>query len=213
MRLFRPWSAAHLLAALPPTAARVAVLDRTKENGAAAEPLFLDVLSALAAADADAAGGTPTVHRVVVGGRYGLASKEFTPTMAVAVFDNLALPSPKKRFTVCVCVGGGGTGQEGEWREGQGWGRTSLALPGPKKHFPVGDMGGGGGCRVGEGSSTWVGGASHLSMGRCYGCLWGADGYPLVGGTVHSSSPKPDTKQVSSLLLALLPIRSASSMM
>ena len=131
MRLFRPWSAAHLLAALPPTAARVAVLDRTKENGAAAEPLFLDVLSALAAADADAAGGTPAVYRVVVGGRYGLASKEFTPAMAVALFDNLALPSPKKRFTVCVCVVGGGG--HGTGRGMEGGSRVGEDKPGPAR--------------------------------------------------------------------------------
>ena len=58
------------------------------------------MLSALAEADADAAHGAPAKHRVVVGGIYGLGSKEFTPAMAVSVYDNLALPNPKRRFTV-----------------------------------------------------------------------------------------------------------------
>ena len=71
-----------------------------QESGSAAEPLFLDVLSALAEADADAAHGAPAKHRVVVGGIYGLGSKEFTPAMAVSVYDNLALSNPKRRFTV-----------------------------------------------------------------------------------------------------------------
>lgn len=97
VRLFRPWSAEHLIAALPASASRIAVLDRTKESGSAAEPLFLDVLSSLTEHDASIGA---TQHRMLVGGRYGLGSKEFTPAMAVAVFDNLSLPAPKKRFTV-----------------------------------------------------------------------------------------------------------------
>ena len=85
--------------ALPATALRISVLDRTKESGSAAEPLYLDVLSALTEHDTD---NKAPSRRVVVGGRYGLGSKEFTPAMAAAVFENLALPGPKKRFTVRV---------------------------------------------------------------------------------------------------------------
>ena len=83
--------------ALTATASHIAVLDRTKESGSAGEPLYLDVLSALTEHDAD--NNAPS-RRVVVGGRYGLGSKEFTPAMAAAVFENLAQPSPKKCFTV-----------------------------------------------------------------------------------------------------------------
>lgn len=101
MRLFRPWSAKHLIEALPAAASRIAVLDRTKESGSAGEPLYLDVLSALTEHDEEANRST---RRVVVGGRYGLGSKEFTPTMAAAVFDNLSLSRPKKRFTVSDSV-------------------------------------------------------------------------------------------------------------
>jgi len=94
VRLFRPFAAERLLAALPPSARAVAVLDRTKEPGSQGEPLFLDVVAALHA------GGRaiPTV----VGGRYGLASKEFTPAMARAVFDELAGPRPRHGFTVGI---------------------------------------------------------------------------------------------------------------
>ncbi|MEW5769503.1 MAG: pyruvate:ferredoxin (flavodoxin) oxidoreductase [Pseudomonadota bacterium] len=89
VRLYRPWSGADLLAALPETVRAVAVLDRTKEPGADGEPLYKDVLGTLAQAAAD---GRPMPR--VVGGRYGLASKEFTPGMVRAVFDALLTPSP-----------------------------------------------------------------------------------------------------------------------
>ncbi|HID74121.1 MAG TPA: pyruvate:ferredoxin (flavodoxin) oxidoreductase, partial [Thermoplasmata archaeon] len=82
VRLYRPFSAEHFLRSLPETAARIAVLDRTKENGAFGGPLYTDVCSVLFDALED---------RLVVGGRYGLGSKNFTPGMAKAVFDNLAL--------------------------------------------------------------------------------------------------------------------------
>ncbi|HWC42381.1 MAG TPA: pyruvate:ferredoxin (flavodoxin) oxidoreductase, partial [Actinomycetota bacterium] len=85
VRLYRPFPAEALAAALPATVRRVAVLDRTKEPGAAGEPLYQDVVTALA--ERAAAGGAPMP--AVVGGRYGLASKEFTPAMAKAVLDNL----------------------------------------------------------------------------------------------------------------------------
>jgi pyruvate-ferredoxin/flavodoxin oxidoreductase len=94
VRLFRPFPAGALLAALPETARAVAVLDRTKEPGALAEPLFADVATALA----ERGGPVPRL----VGGRYGLASKEFTPAMAAAVLAQLALAEPRPRHTVGI---------------------------------------------------------------------------------------------------------------
>jgi pyruvate-ferredoxin/flavodoxin oxidoreductase len=94
VRLYRPFPAEELLAALPRTATSLAVLDRCKEPGAPAEPLFLDVRTALV----DAGRTLP----VVIGGRYGLSSKEFTPSMVKAVFDELACPQPRRRFTVGI---------------------------------------------------------------------------------------------------------------
>ncbi len=99
VRLYRPVPARALLAALPATAARVAVLDRTKEPGSLGEPLFLDVLAALA--EAHAAGERATMP-VVTGGRYGLSSKEFTPGMAAGIFADLAAGQPKPRFTIGI---------------------------------------------------------------------------------------------------------------
>ena len=101
VRLFRPFPAAEIIAALPVTCRSIAVLDRTKEPGALAEPLHLDILAALAEARAE---GTLAleVEPIVVGGRYGLSSKEFTPAMAKAVFDNLLLERPKNHFTVGI---------------------------------------------------------------------------------------------------------------
>jgi pyruvate-ferredoxin/flavodoxin oxidoreductase len=86
VRLYRPFSAEHLFSALPESATSIAVLERTKEPGAAGEPLYLDVVAALA--DAVARGARPFMPRVV-GGRYGLSSKDFTPAMAKAVLDGL----------------------------------------------------------------------------------------------------------------------------
>ena len=106
LRLFRPFPAADLLAALPDTVRRVAVLDRTKEPGSLGEPLFLDVLSALA--EAHAAGALASMP-VVTGGRYGLSSKEFTPGMVAGVFTDLAAAHPKPRFTVGITDDVGGT--------------------------------------------------------------------------------------------------------
>lgn len=98
VRMYRPFPSAELAAILPPTVRLVAVLDRTKEPGAPAEPLCLDVIEALC----DAAGdGLRTMPRVI-GGRYGLSSKELTPAMVKAVFDELDAPHPKKRFTVGI---------------------------------------------------------------------------------------------------------------
>ncbi|MDP2252906.1 MAG: pyruvate:ferredoxin (flavodoxin) oxidoreductase, partial [Thiobacillus sp.] len=98
VRLYRPFSPGALLDALPPTAKSVAVLDRSKEPGADGEPLYKDMVTALAQAAAD---GARTMPRVI-GGRYGLASKEFTPGMVKAVFDELAQAAPKRAFTVGI---------------------------------------------------------------------------------------------------------------
>jgi pyruvate-ferredoxin/flavodoxin oxidoreductase len=101
VRLFRPFSAAHLLTALPKTVRGIAVLDRTKEAGAAGEPLYQDVVTALA--EARATGESPFERTPrVISGRYGLGSKEFTPAMAKAVFDELTWPEPAARFSIGV---------------------------------------------------------------------------------------------------------------
>ena len=94
VRLYRPFSNEDLLKALPATTKIVAVLDRTKEPGAGGEPLYLDVVNALAE------GGRKKVK--VIGGRYGLASKEFTPGMVKSVFDEMRKAKPKVHFTVGI---------------------------------------------------------------------------------------------------------------
>ncbi|MBK1708029.1 pyruvate:ferredoxin (flavodoxin) oxidoreductase [Marichromatium gracile] len=99
VRLFRPFAPKALLAALPASAARIAVLDRTKEPGADGEPLYKDVLTALA--QAHASGARATMPRVI-GGRFGLSSKEFTPAMAKAVLDELTAEQPRCPFTVGI---------------------------------------------------------------------------------------------------------------
>src|SRR5262245_11783515 len=99
VRLYRPFPAAALLASLPPTTRAVAVLDRTKEPGSAGEPLYLDVVAALS--EAVAAGRLAVMPRVV-GGRYGLSSKEFTPGMVKAVFDELPAAKPRNHFTIGI---------------------------------------------------------------------------------------------------------------
>ena len=93
VHLYRPFSAKHFLAALPKTAKRIAVLDRTKEPGATGEPLYLDVKDVLYGAE-----NAP----LVVGGRYGLGSKDTTPAQILAVYENLALPQPKNLFTIGI---------------------------------------------------------------------------------------------------------------
>ena len=95
VRLYRPFDGARFVAALPKTVKKIAVLDRTKEPGAVGEPLYMDVITALAE---QWTGDKLTVTR----GRYGLASKEFSPTMVKAVYDELAKASPKKEFTVGI---------------------------------------------------------------------------------------------------------------
>ncbi len=93
VHLYRPFSAKHFLAAVPATAKRIAVLDRTKEPGANGEPLYLDVKECFYGKE-----NAP----VIVGGRYGLASKDTTPAQILAVYENLALPMPKDHFTVGI---------------------------------------------------------------------------------------------------------------
>ncbi|MFP4358036.1 MAG: pyruvate:ferredoxin (flavodoxin) oxidoreductase [Puniceicoccaceae bacterium] len=101
VRLFRPFSVRRFVQALPATTRRIAVLDRTKEPGSIGEPLYQDVLTALAEARAD--GEVPaTFAPVVVGGRYGLGSKEYNPAMAKAVFDHLRGEKPMNHFTVGI---------------------------------------------------------------------------------------------------------------
>ena len=101
VRLYRPFPAEQLVAALPPTVRSIAVLDRTKEPGALGEPLYLDVVAALdEACDREQA---PFAERPrVTGGRYGLASKEFTPAMVKAVLDELGNDQPRRHFTVGI---------------------------------------------------------------------------------------------------------------
>jgi pyruvate-ferredoxin/flavodoxin oxidoreductase len=99
VRLYRPFSVAHLLAALPATVRGVVVLDRTKEPGGVGEPLFLDVVTALAGGVAN---GDRAAMPRVIGGRYGLSSKDFTPAMAKAAFDELTRAKPRNGFTVGI---------------------------------------------------------------------------------------------------------------
>ena len=99
VRLFRPFPVRALLDALPASASRIAVLDRTKEPGSNGEPLFLDVVAALAEAHTD---GERETMPVVTGGRYGLSSKEVTPAMIAGVFAELARERPRRRFTVGI---------------------------------------------------------------------------------------------------------------
>ncbi|HKL92778.1 MAG TPA: pyruvate:ferredoxin (flavodoxin) oxidoreductase [Bacteroidales bacterium] len=93
VHLYRPFSAKHFLAAVPETAKRICVLDRTKEPGATGEPLYLDVK--------DCYYGKENAP-MIVGGRYGLSSKDFTPAQVIAVYDNLKMNLPKNHFTVGI---------------------------------------------------------------------------------------------------------------
>jgi len=94
VRLYRPFDGAALAGAIPPSAGRVAVLDRSKEPGAVGDPLYQDVVAALAEHSAE--------RREVIGGRYGLSSKEFTPAMAASVFAALGADHPRRHFTVGI---------------------------------------------------------------------------------------------------------------
>ncbi|WP_100278359.1 pyruvate:ferredoxin (flavodoxin) oxidoreductase [Mariprofundus aestuarium] len=99
VRLFRPFSRQHLIAALPATVKKIAVLDRTKEPGAYGEPLYQDVMASLS--ESVMIGELAALPRVV-GGRYGLSSKEFTPAMVKAVFEELTSETPKNGFTIGI---------------------------------------------------------------------------------------------------------------
>ncbi len=99
VRLFRPFAADVLLKAIPPSVKSIAVLDRTKEPGALGEPLYQDILTAyMERHSVNPAAGIPRI----IGGRYGLSSKEFTPAMVKAVFDELKKPEPKNHFTIGI---------------------------------------------------------------------------------------------------------------
>jgi pyruvate-ferredoxin/flavodoxin oxidoreductase len=119
VHLFRPFSVKHFLKALPATVKKIAVFDRTKESGSAGEPLYLDVVNAIyessrnterraprltcGAGPADEAfEGAIAAPSLIIGGRYGLSSKEFTPAMVKAVYDNLAKVDPKNHFTIGI---------------------------------------------------------------------------------------------------------------
>ncbi|HLO34749.1 MAG TPA: pyruvate:ferredoxin (flavodoxin) oxidoreductase, partial [Candidatus Deferrimicrobium sp.] len=101
IRLFQPFPSEAVVAALPRTVRAIAVLDRTKEPGAVGEPLYLEVVGALSEAMDGEIPPFATQPRVI-GGRYGLASKELTPSMVKPVFDELAAPRPKRHFTVGI---------------------------------------------------------------------------------------------------------------
>jgi pyruvate-ferredoxin/flavodoxin oxidoreductase len=94
VRLFRPFSINYFIDALPKTVQKIAVLDRTKEPGSTGEPLYLDVVTAFAESD--------RMMPIIIGGRYGLSSKEFDPAMVKAVYDELDKSTPKKHFTVGI---------------------------------------------------------------------------------------------------------------
>ncbi|MCU0550611.1 MAG: pyruvate:ferredoxin (flavodoxin) oxidoreductase [Leptolyngbya sp. Prado105] len=96
VRLYRPFDVKQLVTAIPNCVKAIAVLDRTKEPGSAGEPLYLDVVAALNEE------WTSERHPRIIGGRYGLSSKEFTPAMVQSIFKNLAQPSPKNHFTIGI---------------------------------------------------------------------------------------------------------------
>ena len=93
VHLYRPFSAKHLIDAIPKTAKKIAVLDRTKEPGALGEPLYQDVCTAMFEAKE---------QPMIVAGRYGLGSKDVTPAQFIAVYDNLKLDAPKSHFTIGI---------------------------------------------------------------------------------------------------------------
>src|SRR5262249_14637833 len=101
VRLYRPFAGAAFVAALPPSTRGLAVLDRTKEPGAPGDPLYLDVMTALGEARAD--GVSPLRQEpVVIAGRYGLSSKEFTPAMVKSIFEEMEKKAPSRHFTVGI---------------------------------------------------------------------------------------------------------------
>ncbi|MCB0196110.1 MAG: pyruvate:ferredoxin (flavodoxin) oxidoreductase, partial [Anaerolineae bacterium] len=101
IRLYRPFSVEHFLQALPATTKAIAALDRTKEPGSIGEPLYLDLVTAVSEGVVNQTAPFGQMPRII-GGRYGLSSKEFTPAMIKGVFDELAKPQPKNHFTVGI---------------------------------------------------------------------------------------------------------------
>jgi pyruvate-ferredoxin/flavodoxin oxidoreductase len=101
VRLYRPFSIEHFLHALPPTVEAIAVLDRSKEPGAVGEPLYVDVVTALSEAESQSMHLMQPMSKII-GGRYGLSSKEFTPAMVKGVFEELAKKKSKNHFTVGI---------------------------------------------------------------------------------------------------------------
>jgi pyruvate-ferredoxin/flavodoxin oxidoreductase len=106
VRLYRPFSVEHFIAALPRSVKTIAALDRTKEPGAIGEPLYMDVVTALSEVKdgnrGDPESRTPNAEPRIIGGRYGLSSKEFTPAMVKSIFDEMTKTNPKKHFTVGI---------------------------------------------------------------------------------------------------------------
>ena len=100
VRLYRPFSIEHFINVLPKTTKSIAILDRTKEPGAPGEPLYLDVVNAISEKFNE--GNLPFAYPKIIGGRYGLSSKEFTPSMVKSVFDQLKETKPKNHFTVGI---------------------------------------------------------------------------------------------------------------
>jgi pyruvate-ferredoxin/flavodoxin oxidoreductase len=101
VRLYRPFSVEHFVAALPPTAKTIAVLDRTKEPGAVGEPLYMDVVTALNETSGSAESKFNAVPKII-GGRYGLSSKEFTPAMVKGILDEMSNHKPRNHFTIGI---------------------------------------------------------------------------------------------------------------
>jgi len=140
VRLYRPFSLEHLVKALPTSVKSIAILDRTKESGAAGEPMYQDVLSTLV--EALQQGKLKQLPRLI-GGRYGLSSKEFTPAMAKAVFDELKKKQPKNGFTVGINddvtftsleYDPSFTLDESEWRQGLFFGLGADGTVGANKN-------------------------------------------------------------------------------
>jgi pyruvate-ferredoxin/flavodoxin oxidoreductase len=140
VRLYRPFSLEHLIKVIPASVKKIAILDRTKESGAAGEPMFQDVLATLVEAFQQ---GKINFLPKLVGGRYGLSSKEFTPAMAKAVFDELKKASPKNGFTVGINDDVSFTSleydpaytlDESEWRQGLFFGLGADGTVGANKN-------------------------------------------------------------------------------
>ena len=138
--LYRPFPAEDFVSTLPATVKSIAVLDRTKEPGASGEPMYQDVMITLMEA---VSGGRMAAMPLIVGGRYGLSSKEFTPAMVKAVFDNLAADSPKNHFTVGIIddvgntsldVDGSFTLDESDWTQALFYGLGADGTVGANKN-------------------------------------------------------------------------------